>query len=751
MKKKILDIFGMLIISITISVWSLIVGANEKGLRPIPMSILLGVAVFYLILRKILLKQKIVIKNNIDILVIAFICSTTLPLIFRTYSTLQGTVEFILKYCYVYSMYLVVRNTVDNKFKVNIIINVTLVSSLIIAILGIDIQNSNKLYWILDYFNLKYTLDEKLVSSFGYGNSVAIYFAFCIFLAISQIRNHKKIFIKILYIPYIILSLYVIFLTVCRAVYILLASAIIIYFILCFFKTLKCKFLKLKNKKIFCIFIGIGISILVLICIFALFIGLKVSKPYTFYEAYFIKFLNYKFEPNKEYKLEIEVDIENISGNPESDLRISILEMNEYFNRYTLSTNIMNLNDKKITLTVEPTEDVYQIGLSIFNRYREKVVIKKCYINGKECPLNYKYLPYKVGDTLARLFGKDRSLTERMMLWKDCLKIAKESPIIGKGGDTWKMMSQSVQEYPYAMKETHSYFFELLISYGIIGTALFIILVVVFNIKVVKEFFRNQKDEEKRENAFYKLAIFLGLDLIIIHSLCFDFNLSFLILLQTVFIYLAIPMYDEEEKISKFKIIDYFTIILLIIAFVVLALTNISRYYLKTSKLKKDLGFYIPSWSYEYINLCAKNDVDIKHILSETKKLMINQPYFRQGGMYELYWDLLLENLDKLTEAEIAEYVGFINERYKFVNFYSPMYIDTILPRVKVMKNAYRKLNSRNYKNKELLSQIKELEQIMQDEYEVNKVNIKNTKRNGHTEEYAEAILENYEELLRID
>ena len=135
MKKKILDIFGMLIISITISVWSLIVGANEKGLRPIPMSILLGVAVFYLILRKILLKQKIVIKNNIDILVIAFICSTTLPLIFRTYSTLQGTVEFILKYCYVYSMYLVVRNTVDNKFKVNIIINVTLVSSLIIAIL----------------------------------------------------------------------------------------------------------------------------------------------------------------------------------------------------------------------------------------------------------------------------------------------------------------------------------------------------------------------------------------------------------------------------------------------------------------------------------------------------------------------------------------------------------------------------------------------------------------------------------------
>lgn len=751
MKKKILDVIGMLIISTAIAVWSLIIGANEKGLRTVPISIFLFISLVYLIVRKVLLKQKIVIKNKLDAFVLAFMCITLLPLIFKTYCSLQGTVEFIIKYFYVYGMYLVVRNTVDSKRKVNVIINITLVSSLIIAIIGIDVQYFNKSYWLLDRLNLKYTPCEKLISSFGYGNSVAIYFAFCIFLAISQIQNAKKIFVKLIYMPYIILSLYVIFLTVCRAVYVLLAGAVLVYFVFYYFKALKNKFLNTKNKKIILILAITCVFIIVLGILFAFFVGLKVSKPYAFRDRYYIKFLNHKFKPGQEYKIELEAEIMNVSENPDSILQVSIVEMNEYFNRYTLSTNIMNIDDKKISLTVTPTEDVYQIGISIVNNYGEIVSLQKCYIDGEECPLNYKYLPYKVGDSLSRLFGKDRSLTERMMLWKDCIKITKLSPIIGHGGNTWKMMSESVQEYPYAMKETHSYLFELLISYGILGTLLFSILIIAFNIKMFKEFFKEQKENtENSKKSFFKLAIFFGLDLIILHSYCFDFNLSFLVLLQNVFIYLAILMYEDEE-IKGFRIIDYFIIAVLICVFGVLVATNYARYYLGNSKLKKDLGFYLPSWSYQYINLCINNEVDVKYTLAETQKLMVRQPYFMQGGMYELYWNLLLNHLSELTEPEVADYVTFINERYRKVRFFSPMYIDTILPRVKIMKNAYRVLKAQNYKNEKLIEQINELNQIMKDEYKVNKVNIENNKRNGHTENYTKAILENYEELLRID
>ena len=76
----------MIIISIVILIFSLLVGANEKGLRELPMCILLFIALIYLIVRKILLKQKIVIKNKIDLFVLLFMCTTMLPLIFKKYN-----------------------------------------------------------------------------------------------------------------------------------------------------------------------------------------------------------------------------------------------------------------------------------------------------------------------------------------------------------------------------------------------------------------------------------------------------------------------------------------------------------------------------------------------------------------------------------------------------------------------------------------------------------------------------------------
>ena len=129
MKKKIIDIIGMTIISIVIITLNLIVGANEKGLRTLPISIMLCFEVIYLIIKKIIFKQKIVLNNKVDIFVLLFMLSTLLPYIFKTYSTFQGTIEFILKYFFAYSTYLVVRNTVDSKKKVNILIWVTLASS----------------------------------------------------------------------------------------------------------------------------------------------------------------------------------------------------------------------------------------------------------------------------------------------------------------------------------------------------------------------------------------------------------------------------------------------------------------------------------------------------------------------------------------------------------------------------------------------------------------------------------------------
>ena len=736
MKRKILDTIGMIIITIVIAIFNVIIGANEKGLRTLPISIMLFIAITYLIARKIILKQKIVIKNKIDIFVLLFMCSTLLPLIFKTYCTYQGTVEFILKYFFVYAIYLVVRNTVDSKNKVNIIIAVTTISSLIIAILGIDIQNQKYFNWLIEKLNLKYTESYAFVSTFGYANTVAIYFSFCIFLAINQIQNLNKKKAKILYGIYIIIALYVISQTVSRTVFVLLALAVIIYFTLYYIQNI------LQNKKKLKKIALIVIVVAMIFITFVFTIGTKVSKPFEFSDSIYQRNFNYNFEPNQNYTIELELDIENVAENHGIDVEVEILEINPYFNQKILAAKQVKSGKRNLTLNFTTTESLYQIDMLILNGYNEKITINKCYINGKEYPINYKFLSYEIGKALSMYSANDKSIKQRIDFWKDCIKISKDHPIIGQGGNTWKKLSQAVQDYPYGMKETHSYFFELLISYGIVGVVLYLLLIIYFNIKLLKECITN------KEQRKYKLSILFGLNLIILHSIFFDFDMSFLVIMLIVFVYLAILMYDSKETIQKLKVLDYCILIFLSFIFIILIFANVAKYCATDKNLKRTLGFYDASYQYDYINESIKKENSYIYNLKEIQNLMTNEPYFYQNELYAKYWNLLLKNLKNLTDNQIINYIMFINNQYRTAKFITPMYIDTILTRVYIMQKAYLTLESMNYTNQDLINQIEALKQIIKDEYEVNIVNINDKERNGAKQENIDNIVEQYEKML---
>lgn len=736
MKKKILDTMGMIIISIVIAVFSVIIGANEKDLRILPISIMLFMAIIYLMARKIMLKQKIVIKNRTDIFVLLFMGSTLLPYIFKTYCTYQGTVEFILKYFFVYAIYLVVRNTIDSKNKVNILTAVTIISSLAIIILGIDIRHEQYFGWLIDKLNLKYWPSQDFVGTFGYPNTVAVYFSFCIFLAMNQIQNLNKRKFKILYAIYIILALYIISQTGSRAVFVLFGLVIAIYVGIHYMPIV------LKNKKkIKKVSLILGIFVTILI-IFTFSIGIKVSKPYEFTDTNYQRNLNYNFEAKQKYTLELEFDIENISENYGRNIEIEIIEKNPYFNQKILVAKQIKNKDKSVRLSFTAPKKIYQIDILIINAYNEKITIKKCYINGKEVPMNYRFLPYKIGKALTTNLLKEESIKQRIDLWKDCIKIAKDHPIIGQGGNTWKKLSQAVQEYPYGMKESHSYFFELLISYGIVAVTLYLLLTLYFNINLIKEIIKNK--EQKK----YKLPILLGLDLIIVHSLCFDFNMSFLIILIIVFSYIAILMYDSKEEVKKSGLLDYCVLPFLSFIFVVLILANIAKYSISDKTIRKNIGFYNASYQYNYINECIESNKDFKYNLNEIQKLMQKEPYFYQNELYEKYWDLFLDNLNKLSDNEVIEHLKFMNNQYKRAKLATPMYIDTILTRVYIMEKAYITLESKNYDNKDIIEQIEKLKQIIIEEYEVNIVNIKDKDRNGSKQENINNIIKEYDEIL---
>jgi hypothetical protein len=140
----------MSIIAITMIVLNLIIGSNQDNLKVLPISIGLFCIFVFLILKKIFFKEKIVLKNKIDLVIFLFFISTTFSFLLKTYCTKQGCVEFLLKYFFVYSIYLLVRNVVNSKSKVNILVTITICSSLIPIILGLDAQHYNVLNFVIE-------------------------------------------------------------------------------------------------------------------------------------------------------------------------------------------------------------------------------------------------------------------------------------------------------------------------------------------------------------------------------------------------------------------------------------------------------------------------------------------------------------------------------------------------------------------------------------------------------------------------
>ena len=427
----------------------------------------------------------------------------------------------------------------------------------------------------------------------------------------------------------------------------------------------------------------------------------------------------------------------------EAILEIEILERNDYFNENILTSKKVNKGEKTQYLTFTTTENLFEIDILFKNTYNKKITIEKCYINGKEYPINYKYIPYYMGEIFTTYELKnDQSIMQRFDFWEDCIKISKDSPIIGQGGNTWKKLSQAVQDYPYGMKESHSYLFELLISYGILGVILYSALIVFIIAKIIRECIAN------KETRKYKMSILIGLVLILLHSFFFDFDMSFLVILTTVFAYIAILIYDSNEKFERIEMLDYFMLFFILIILGVLIMANFSRYCIEDKKLKKNIGFYIGEYQYKYLLEYLNKDVSFENKIKEIQKFMLQEPYYYQQEAYSRYWNQLLNNLDKLEEKEIKEYVSFINKRYRKVKFTTPMYINSILPRVQKMKSAYIDLSSKNYTNKELLAEIEELKQIINDEYKINIENINAKERNGYSQKEIDSIVAEYNNII---
>ena len=448
---KIKENFGMLILLSTILTFSIIIGANEKGLRILPISVLMGLNIIYLSVLKIKYKENICFKNKIDYFVLIFMITTTLSLIFKTYASYSDTVEFIMKYFFIYSVYILSRNVIKDKKSIEVIITATLVCSVIQVFLGL-VRNLDMFKNFIHWLNLTYNQDKIFCGTFGYPNAQSVYMAFCTLLGMHKFKIHNNKWLKVIDILYIIFTIFIIFITDSRAVIAILGIVLFVLFI----KKYKNKILSHKKQ------VAIGLGVVAIITEAFLIVALNTSKPIIKNNESIDRKIIYKLEKGKQYILELNMVTELTEASKGTNNRtfdLELMQCGPYFQESTIAKETSGLVNGYYSISFTPTQDTKYIRLIIKNKFHGKITINNFYINGKNVIVDYKYISNYMGNILSKFNIGDKSIPQRIYMYKDSLKIFKDSPIIGNGGNAWRNVSRSVEDYNCNLKESHSYFF----------------------------------------------------------------------------------------------------------------------------------------------------------------------------------------------------------------------------------------------------------------------------------------------------
>lgn len=219
----------VIIICLILYGYSIFIGSPIKDNTSFINILVLITFSIYLLTNLLKIKNYKLIKNKLDVFIILLVLSSYIALIFRNYSNLEATIEYIIKYTAILSMYIIVRDIVikDKKY-INYILITFMISSISIFILGLD----NITYNIgQEFLNLTGNVevqnpDKRFNSIFGYANTTAIYMLAISILAIGKYLTVQSKKEKIFYNSIIFINLTAIIISYSRTTWLI---TIIIY------------------------------------------------------------------------------------------------------------------------------------------------------------------------------------------------------------------------------------------------------------------------------------------------------------------------------------------------------------------------------------------------------------------------------------------------------------------------------------------------------------------------------------------
>lgn len=719
MKKT--DKIAYIAIIATIILLNIFIGSNIKDPIWIIQTIVSIITLIYIIVKKIQKEKQVIIKGKIDIAVLIFMISTTIPLIFKTYVSLEGTINFILKYWSVYGLYILTRNTIKEEKQIETIIKAVIISSIIPIIFGYDkLLNINIFEGFLDLINAVKITDTRMISIFGYANTFAVYLALTTSLSIGICIKESKRLYKILNLIYIIIGIITIMLTQSKAVLALIALAILIFLI----KGIKEK--KITKKVIIPIVIGI------IVFFIYFFIAIQIPNVLEVTEEEKTCVIR-GIEKNSEYNLEF--DIEAISDKDYDSFKIVIVEITRYFSEKQIG--IISLGDYvgKKSITVETDEIADHIEIRIVNSLNQTIKINEFKINDEPYILEYKYILDEIVRVFTTFNLKNTSVFQRFDYWSDGVDIIKDNWLLGAGGNAWRILYGQVQDYLYYAKESHNYILEIFMSFGIIGILAYIVIIAIT--------IQNGSNQLKNKTI---ASILVGIAFIILHSMM-DFDMSYLIIEMIVFMFIAIINKEDEQIELKSNCLEYIiTMFFLVVAILnsLAVITTLSEDENGTPKIN------LTNWIYEYqyneIKKVEDYNVQTEENIERIKDFIEKEPYICQNEMYQILGNTIIETLtDENIDIKI-EQLDYLINTLKTVKMDRTYDVEEIEDRADILLELYENIKEKADKldNKELEEKGKEFLQIIVDEYPEKSQIIQDYEKNQIGKVIANMKYENY-------
>lgn len=723
MKNK-TDKIYLVLLCIIIAMLNLIIGSNHQEPKTILETIILIIGLTFIAIKKIQGKKNIIIKGKIDIAMLLLVFATFIPLLIKSYYSLNDTINYAIEFLCVYVIYILARNLLKNKKEINIAINVTLISSILIIIFGLDKLYFNVFEKFLDFIGSAKSTAYGMVSTIGYSNPLAAYMSLLSFFALGRYLCIENKWVKALYSSYIQIAMigfvfgnsralmvmypimFVIYLIVLKdnqkrlqsiaviGVNILIAfvfeaicnkivtsnfilwltfviDLIFVYLLSLIINKIitKIKF-KIDKKKVL-ITIAIIILLLITYCVAVKDIGEPASLDKE--NKIYIWGLRNNENYNIKINLNANIDLnENKKSNLENNqTKLLISNYNSQRIQEQSKEFVLQNGEQNIEFNIQTSQDFERMIVSIAGRIGEntQVTINHIYINNKEYIVNYKYLPNDIIRMLKTLNPRTVSIYERIEFCKDSLKLAKNHLIFGAGGCAFSNHIKPYQTYAHGYnKESHSYILDLLLNYGIFGLLVYIAILITTILNSYKTIKAERKEANNNNISLY-ISILFGILLFTLHAII-DYDLNYLVTLSIYYMFIAIlnKKYKKNEQEKNKNIVNTFDYIVMLAITAVLILTIprcYADYLAKQKEYEKaySLCKYSEELKFQMLDKAYKNK-DLTALDKFITSYVKDEKYKRNFYILDKYRYLTIANLKK-GKNDIA--VKNMEDFYKYI------------------------------------------------------------------------------------